>query len=175
MSTSVNIGDDIKSYLSGSNSSNAGGSNGGVTSSIGKMFQGNNVKGWFYSPLSNADSGDETSVNGDLSNGQSGGPSRSGSTASFLPNWLPGNSQPQEPSWLPSLVSYLKTLIAKDLLIVVSISVTNTTFTWIRSLHYHGIRLFPTGVILHSSSVAESKKIFTFIHIRISIHACQVK
>lgn len=101
MATSVNIGDDVKSYLSSNGGADG---NSSVTSSIGKMFQGNNVKGWFYSPLNNADS-DDVSVNGDLTGVQSTGASRSGSTASFLPNWLPGNSQPSEPSWLPSLVS----------------------------------------------------------------------
>lgn len=101
MATNINIGDDVKSYLGSTTSPNG---NSSVTSSIGKMFQGNNVKGWFYSPLNNADS-DDISINGDLTGVQSSGPSRSGSTASFLPNWLPGASQPQENSWLPSLVS----------------------------------------------------------------------
>ena len=110
MSTSVSIGDDVKSYLSSSSNGNGGSSS--VASTIGKMFQGNQVKGWFYSPLNNTDSGDDAngSINGDLSDGgQTGGPSRSGSTASFLPAWIPGstNAQSQESSWLPSLVSSL--------------------------------------------------------------------
>lgn len=116
MSTSVNIGDDVKSYLSSSSTGN--GASSSVASTIGRMLQGNQVKGWFYSPL-NTDSGDDAngSVNGDLSDSQAGGPSRSGSTASFLPAWVPGSTNPQsqESSWLPSLVSSLDYSFNKSL------------------------------------------------------------
>jgi len=62
MATSVNIGDDLKSYLTSSQ--------GPKTNPVSKLFGGSTskVSGWFYSPLSNEDD----------SNGQSNGAARNG-------------------------------------------------------------------------------------------------
>lgn len=87
MSTSVNIGDDIKSYLSKSKKAGAG---------VSKLFNGSGAKGWLYSPLVTADS-DDVSGNVQVTTTKP--------KSSYLGSWF-GRSEPEpDNSYLPSLVS----------------------------------------------------------------------
>ena len=85
MSTSVNIGDDLKSYLSSSQPKKNG---------LGNMFGNGAAKSWLYSPLGSSEPDDvNNAANSDNS-----------SNNGYFSGWF-GRDQPEpENSWLPALV-----------------------------------------------------------------------
>ena len=86
MSTSVSIGDDLKSYLSSSQPKKSG--------LVGNIFNNGPSKSWLYSPLGSSEPDDSNAAHDNSHNG-------------YFSNLFGRNQpEPDNSSWLPALVSY---------------------------------------------------------------------